>query len=148
MHARGFTLVELIMVMILAGILAVAAIPRFFDKSTFEAKGFYDETFAILRYAQKAAIAKRRTVCVVFTSTTVTLTIASAAASTVCDKNVISPTGASPYVVTAKSSISFATVPTGFQFTSLGQASVGQTITVTGASGSIVIEQETGYVHS
>lgn len=148
MQARGFTLIELIMVMILTGILAVAVVPRFFDKTTFEAKGFYDQTFAILRYAQKAAIAKRRTVCVAFTSTTVTLTIASVASSATCDKNVISPTGASPYTVTAKSSVAFAAVPTGFQFNSLGQATVGQTITVSGASGSIIIEQETGYVHS
>jgi MSHA pilin protein MshC len=37
----GFTLVELIVVMIVVGILAVAAMPRFFD-NVFDERGFHD----------------------------------------------------------------------------------------------------------
>ena len=147
---RGFTLVELIMVLVVVGVLAAAALPRFWDRQVFDSRGFFDQTLSILRYAQKSAIAERRTVCVAFTSTTVTLTIATAAGSSVCGSNLASPDGASPFLVTAKPGVSFVVVPTvpvNFQFNPLGQASIGQTILVTNASGNIVIEQDTGYVH-
>ena len=63
---RGFTLIELVMVLVLAGVLAVFAAPRLFSTGDFNARGFQDETLSLLRYAQKAAIAQRRTVCVTF----------------------------------------------------------------------------------
>ena len=44
----GFTLIELITVLILVGILAVTALPRMFDRNTFESRGFFDETTLVL----------------------------------------------------------------------------------------------------
>src|ERR1035437_3175100 len=76
-HQRGFTLIELIMVMVMLGVLAVFAAPRIFNSDDFYARGFHDETLGLLRYAQKAAIAQRRTVCVVFAAGSATLSIAS-----------------------------------------------------------------------
>ena len=37
---RGFTLIELIMVMVIVGILAVFVAPRFFDAGLFRSRGF------------------------------------------------------------------------------------------------------------
>jgi MSHA pilin protein MshC len=61
---RGFTLVELVITMIVMGILAVVALPRFANQSTFESRGFTDQTLAALQFARKVAVASGRNVCV------------------------------------------------------------------------------------
>jgi MSHA pilin protein MshC len=57
----GFTMVELIVVMIIVGIMAVAVIPRMSLLGGFSARGYADQIEAYLRYAQKSALAGRRT---------------------------------------------------------------------------------------
>ena len=39
----GFTLVELILVILLVGVLSAVAFPHFFDQKTYQQRGFYDE---------------------------------------------------------------------------------------------------------
>lgn len=64
--AAGFTLVELVAVMVVTGLLAAIAMPRFFQRSTFDARNFSEQSRAMLRYAQKVAIAQNRAVFVQF----------------------------------------------------------------------------------
>lgn len=54
---HGFTLVELILVIVVLGILAAVVGPRFFDRRVFDERLHYEESLAALRYAQKRAIA-------------------------------------------------------------------------------------------
>ncbi len=54
---RGFTLVELVMVMVIIGILAVVVGPRFFERQVFDERLFYEESLAAVRYGQKLAVA-------------------------------------------------------------------------------------------
>ena len=142
----GFTLIEMIMVMIVVGVLAVVVAPRYFDADVFKSRGFADQVQATLRYAQKEAIAQRRFVCVAFTASSITLTIG---ATSACGTPLLSPAGGA-YVINAPSGIAFASpLPTAFSFNALGQpTNAPQTININGATNGITIEAETGYVHS
>jgi MSHA pilin protein MshC len=155
---RGFTLIELIMVIVILGVLAVYAAPRMFDSADFYARGFHDETLGYLRYAQKTAIAQRRTVCVTFATSSVTLAIASSPSTSNCAAadTLYGPKGESPVTLNARSGVIYSTTlaPADFNFDGLGQPISGtgslkatQTFQVTGAAPSISVEASTGYVH-
>lgn len=156
---RGFTLLELIVVMVLLGILSIYAAPRLSNTSDFDAFGFHGETLAYLRYAQKTAIAQRRTVCVAFASSSVTLSIASSSGSYDCAAagDLTGPRGErAPVTLIARSGVTFAATPISFNFDGLGQpisaAGTGgaqgtQTIQIKDVGKSITVETVTGYVH-
>lgn len=61
---KGFTIVELIAVIIVVGILAAMAGSRLMDRSPFDAVAFSDQSTALIRYAQKIAVAQNRSVYV------------------------------------------------------------------------------------
>jgi len=91
-HSRGFTIVELITIMIILGILAAVAIPRMNSATSFRSLEFRDKVIAVLRYAHKTATSHRRLVCVTLTATTVTLDIDNSAnKDTVCDVGLLIP---------------------------------------------------------
>ena len=52
----GFSLFELIIVIVLLGILSVFALGGLFDQDEFAARGFFDDTVNAVRFAQKLAI--------------------------------------------------------------------------------------------
>lgn len=52
----GFTLVELIVMIVILGTISAVAIPRFFDLRGFQQRGYFDETVSAVRYAQKLAV--------------------------------------------------------------------------------------------
>lgn len=157
----GFSLIELVMVMVVMGVLAAVAVPKIVGVSAFDGRGFHDQTLAYLRFAQKTAVAQRRTVCVSFTSTSVTLTIASAAGTFDCSTaaTLVGPQAESPVVLNAKSGVSIGlagsgSLPAAFNFNSLGEpisssgtAQATQVLQVSGAANLITIESSTGYVH-
>lgn len=146
--SRGFTLPELIAVMVIAGVLLAVAAPKFIGSSGFDSTRLYHETIAALRYAQSSSLAMQRTVCATFTSTTLTLTYASAYGASSCDTNLVGPGGSTPpYKVTAQGSATYASFPASVNFDRVGKPTSGPTITITGFSTSIAIEAESGYVH-
>jgi MSHA pilin protein MshC len=165
---RGFTLVELVMVIVLLGVLSVYAVPRMINTGDFFARGFHDQSMAYLRYAQKTAIAQRRTVCVTLSANAISLRIAGAAGSNTCADNLMGPDGSLDPIdntpkLMARDGVSMFQVgaggasvpPLSFNFDALGQpvdnssgaAAATQTLQVANVSKSITIEAATGYVH-
>jgi len=68
MKTAGFTLIELVVTIALLAIVAAYAVPRLFQASTFQSRGFYDKATTVVRAAQKTAVAWRRNVFVCVTS--------------------------------------------------------------------------------
>ncbi|WP_162256888.1 prepilin-type N-terminal cleavage/methylation domain-containing protein [Noviherbaspirillum sp. Root189] len=147
----GFTLVELVMIMVLIGILAVVALPRMSNTDDFRATAFRDEAVAALRYAQKSAVSHRRLVCADVAADSITLHIASANPATSCtDKTLNAPDGQSVYAKTSGDRISSGRGPIYFQPSGVVTSSEGvitdYSIGITGLT-SITVVGATGYVN-
>lgn len=151
--SRGFTLTELIVTIVVAGILAAVVLPRFSGSTGFEERGLRDETLAALRYAQKSAVAARRLVCVSFTGNSVSARIAAtfAAANCTTGSDLPAPGDSGALRVSgARSGAAFSAWPVaGLTFNAFGEPNAQQVIQIQGlpANLQITVEAPTGYVH-
>jgi len=143
----GFTVVELVVVIMIAGIVALVAIPRFMGASGFQSRGFYDSAKSVVRFAQKTAIAWRKDVFVCVTATGV-----SAGTAAGCATPIVNPATGNALSATAPSGVTL--TPAAFSFDSAGRPNPNAAVTITLTSTiaddparQIVIERETGYVH-
>lgn len=145
----GFTLVELIVTLLIIGIMAVVVLPRWQGDTGLDEVVLRDRTIAILRYAQKSAIAARRTVCATVSNSPtpqVTLAISNLNGAADCSDGVVlnGPDGAEMSAM-SRGKATFASTPT-IIFDAAGRASAA-TIAITGLAGGVTVEAETGYVH-
>jgi len=130
--SRGFTLVELIMVVVLMGILAVSFVPKFVDTSAFSLSGAAAMAVADVRYTQELAMGTHSSKTIVFTTNNGYYTI---------DSQTVN--------LPAKVSISSGAT---FTFNSLGEPTAGGGSSVTLSAGAetktITVESYTGRVSS
>jgi MSHA pilin protein MshC len=135
------------MIIVIVGILAALAGPRMFSTSGFASRGFYDESLAVVRYAQKTAIAWRRAVVVCVAADGV-FAISNSDCS--APAYLPHPANGNPLRSAAPSGVSLSPVGS-FSFDGLGRPSGAMTIVVTSTiaddpARQIVVAAETGYV--
>jgi MSHA pilin protein MshC len=147
-RSRGFTLGELVLTIVLMSILAAIAIPRLMSSRGFASRGFYDEAQAVVRFAQKTAIAWRRSIVVCVSANEVR-----AISNSDCAAPVAVPHPVSGAVLKSTAPEGVTLSPVGsFSFDGLGRPSAAATITLTSTIANdparqILIASETGYVY-
>ena len=134
---QGFSLVELVIVIVVLGIISAVVLPRLLSTSDLKARGFQDETRALLRYAQKAAVAQRRNVCVTLSGTGVSLSIDNGGT---CNGTLTLPS-------TPRGGTGLTSSVASFYFQPLGDTNKAANITATIDGTVITVDFKTGYVY-
>jgi MSHA pilin protein MshC len=137
-------MVELILVIVVAGILAAVAVPRMVGRNAFDERGFADQLAATVRFAQKLAVAQRRDVFVRLTASDATLCFDAA-----CAALAPGPGGEKPYTISAPGGVAISPV-TVLAFDAEGRPDTAAQLDIqVNGSGThhVFVEQETGYVH-
>jgi len=141
-RAAGFTLVELIMVLVIVGALAVFALPKALDLTAWRLRAFGDELQAQMQAMQRLALAQRRPVVATLDSTGVSFDYVAGGHL----QSVACPATASPCIGEAgPRSVTFNAGNSGRTVTSSGGA---LTLTVSSGTSSQVylVEAETGLI--
>ncbi|MFK5915314.1 MAG: prepilin-type N-terminal cleavage/methylation domain-containing protein [Woeseiaceae bacterium] len=133
----GFTLVELIVVILIVGILSASIAPRFFGVASYEDRKATDELLSALRYSQQLAMARGGNIQLNLQNDNYTIELTGG-------KDLRSPDG-SPYphffngVTTSTPNI--------IVYDRLGRRVPNNQLDINIGSKTIRIEQETGYAH-
>lgn len=145
----GFTMLELIIVILIAGILSFAALGRLNDADEVNAHGFAEQVASTLRFAQEAAVAQRRSIYVNINAATGAV-YACLDSSSGCTQPLAAPGGAN-LSVQAASGVAVSTNTAQFFFNGLGQPSVTSQVRIRSAASdsqqfSVTVEPDSGYV--
>jgi MSHA pilin protein MshC len=148
---RGFTVVELVVTMVIAGVLAMTALPRFVRIQDFEARFFFDDTLAGLRYAQKLAISTGCAVQVDFTPGGYVVNQRAACSTGAWSQPVYDPSdGSLGFAATAPAGVALGSSVDPIVFDALGRALDGAGVpsdaTLAVGPRSIAVVGETGFV--
>lgn len=142
-------MVELVVVLAVAGIISAVALPKLFDLTSYRGRSFRDGVVSALRFAQKTATSHRRTVCVSFTASTVSLSIVTTSNSSDCSTATALPlpNGAASVVSADTTNVVFgAATPALLNFSfAIDGTGADRTLTIAGQP-DITVVGATGYV--
>jgi MSHA pilin protein MshC len=157
---QGFTLIELIVVMVVMAILVAVAAPRFFTSNAFEGPAFAHELASAARYAQKVAVTSGCPVQMRLTSAThYELKQPHNAPGAACDtsftRDVLNPGTGAAFMGDAPGSVAISGVKIGgatvalpqtVQFSALGVPSPAGDFSIVLGTHVVVIAARSGYV--
>ena len=166
---RGFTLAELIVMLVVMGIVTTFAVGKFADQTSFDVPGFAERLRSTVRFAQKVAIAQNRAVYISIQSGRLAACFdagctsqVSAAGSNSGSAETLAACGNATWACEGSpSGVSLSSTSALFYFDALGRPFGGSdsyngastftthTITVSGSglSSAVTVEADTGYVH-
>lgn len=158
---HGFSLVELVVIMVLVGILAFVALPRFDLLWGFDEIGHRDQVRATLEYARKSAVAQRRHVQITTAANTMTVSMSSidpdtitAASWPIAFARPLTLPGSSSNAVTPPSGGTLVASVSPLAFDPLGRpldaatgAALALAASFTVSGSTVTVEAETGHVH-
>ena len=142
-RVAGFTLLELVVTMVILGVLSAVAMAKL-NQPQVDAAWFPDQVRAVIRLAQKQAVAQRTRILVVVSATQLSLCYATTAVSFTCAAAVSDLRSGGAVVLNAPSGISLGSTAATFAFNGLGQPSSAVSVTV--GTATVQIAAETGYV--
>lgn len=149
----GFTMVELVAVLVVIGIFAAFAIPRFTGRIGFESRGFYDHAQSLVRYAQKVAVARRHSPPKGPLFLSITTSQIRACLDASCATLLTDPSTGSPMMLTAPAGVTLSP-PTTFSFDGSGAPSFDSVLAIQVKSSGVgdvnrvfYVQAKSGYVH-
>ena len=141
---RGYTMVELIVVMLLITILSALALPRLLDRGTLNERGFRDQLKTMLEHGRRVATVQERDVCVLIGPAQARAVYTAAGACSVA-LPVAEPAGQAPFVLPVPAGV----VPAGallVRFNARGQPVPNAIQIITLGSLALNVSRETGFV--
>jgi len=150
----GFTVVELLAVLILVGVLAAVALPRLNAVDGLRSDNWREQTIAGLRLAQATAVGHRRLVCASFNGSRLQLQIAAVNPASSCSSALRGPDGSSDFGSTLPASGGVTVAPAGtIYFQPSGRATLdgagtqvsARSLSVSGTA-AITVHGESGHV--
>jgi len=153
-HHSGFTLIELVVVILLLGILSVVAMGRLFDGNQFAARGFFDDTVTAVRFAQKLAVSTGCAARVSITASSYQLFQGTTCASGTFTRAVVNPANRGNPYLNSDIPTGFSLTPATITFNSRGFIDSGANVTVTLSEGatptpfSFLVHGKTGLVQN
>jgi len=140
-NKQGFTLVELVVVLLILGIIGINIGTRFFSSSSFSERKVADELIDAIRYTQHLAMSRSSTFRIVTSSNSYSVQDAGGIA-------IANPNRSGDYTVSVPSNTSLSAIT--ISFNGLGQPTPTTDSNIVIGSGTpftITVEGETGYAH-
>jgi len=141
----GFTIIELVMVIVLLGTLSATAMPKFFSKNSYTERALFDDSLHAASYAQKLAIATGCPVQFSITSNRYILNRSTSCDNATYTLDVPHPSSGTSDFSGSESGVNLTASTSPILFYALGNTSTDATINV--ANKCFKIVADTGYVY-